>query len=98
MIGRIVNTAVPFLVCLLVPAMALAESDASGIAGLNSGLTMGLAALGGTFAQGKLASSFMEAVGRNPGAVGSLSVWLMIALAFIESLVILGFVIAFMSV
>ena len=56
---------------------------------------MGLAALGGTLGQGKAISSGLDAIGRNPSAQGKIFIPMLIGLAFVESLVILSFVIAF---
>ena len=57
---------------------------------------MGLAALGGTMAQGRASSSALESIGRNPSAQGKIMTPMLIGLAFIESLVILSFVICFL--
>ena len=81
----------------LVPSLAFAqEAEKSGgsIVGLGAAITMGLAAIGGTVAQGMAVSSGLEAIGRNPGASGKLFTPMLIGLAFVESLVILAFVIA----
>ena len=59
---------------------------------------MGFAAIGGTFAQAKAASSALDAIGRNPSAAGKIQTPMIIALALIESLVILSFVIAYFMV
>ncbi|MCL4125779.1 UNVERIFIED_CONTAM: hypothetical protein GTU68_019367 [Idotea baltica] len=56
---------------------------------------MGVAALGGTLSQGKAVSSALEAIGRNPSSGGEVFLPLILGMAFIESLVILSFVIAF---
>ena len=58
------------------------------------GITMGLAAIGGTLSQGKAVSAALEAIGRNPSAGGSLLLPMIVGLVFIESLVIFAFVIA----
>ena len=55
-----------------------------------------LAALGGTMAQGKAASAALEGIARNPEAQGKIFTPMILGMALIESLVILGFVIAFM--
>lgn len=60
------------------------------------GIIMGLAALGGTTAQGRAISSGLESIGRNPSASGKIQTPMMVGLAFIESLVILSFVICFL--
>ena len=60
------------------------------------GIIMGLAALGGTTAQGRAISAGLESIGRNPSAAGKIQTPMMVGLAFIESLVILSFVICFL--
>ena len=58
-------------------------------------IAIGLAALGGTLGQAKALSAALEAIGRNPTASGNIFTPMLLGLAFIESLVILAFVIAF---
>jgi F-type H+-transporting ATPase subunit c len=72
-------------------AEAAAKSDLYAIA---AAIAIGVAAFGGTFAQGKAVSSALESIGRNPSASGNLFVPMLLGLAFIESLVVLAFVIA----
>jgi F-type H+-transporting ATPase subunit c len=85
----------------VVPADAFAQAattaaEGRGMVGLGVALTMGLAALGGTMAQGKAVTSALDSIGRNPGASGKLFLPMILGLALIESLVILSFVIAFL--
>jgi F-type H+-transporting ATPase subunit c len=47
-------------------------------------------------AQGKAASAALEGIARNPEAQGKIFTPMILGMALIESLVILGFVIAFM--
>jgi F-type H+-transporting ATPase subunit c len=61
---------------------------------LGVALVMGIAVLGGTLGQSKAISSGLDAIGRNPSARGDIFVPMLIGLAFVESLVILAFVIA----
>ncbi len=68
----------------------------SGLITIAAAITIGLAALGGTFAQGKAASAALEGIARNPEAQGKIFTPMLLGMALIESLVILGFVIAFM--
>ncbi len=86
------------LAMVLAPGAAFAqESAAGGSLGLLSvgvGLTMGVAALGGTLGQGKAIGMALDAIGRNPGAAGKIFTPMIIGLVFVESLVILSFVIA----
>ena len=51
-----------------------------------TGLALGLAALGGTFSQGKTAAAAVEGLARNPSVGGRLIVPMILGLAFIESL------------
>jgi len=60
-----------------------------------AGLTIALAAMGGAAAQGKTASSALEAIGRNPSAQNKIFVPMIVALALIESLVIYALVVVF---
>jgi F-type H+-transporting ATPase subunit c len=69
-------------------------SSAGSMLPLAIGIVMAGAAFGGTSAQGKALSSALESIGRNPTAKGDIFVPMLLGLAFIESLVILGFVIA----
>jgi F-type H+-transporting ATPase subunit c len=90
------------LVLLTTPVSAFAEEMAhgadsgKGIGLIGAAIAIGLAALGGTLAQGRAVSSGLEAIGRNPGAKGSLFVPMILGLVFLESLVIMAFVIAFL--
>lgn len=80
---------------------AFAEGDVTagaGSLGIGAGIAIGLAALGGTLGQGKTVSALLDSTGRNPGASGKLFVPMILGLVFIESLVILSFVIAYMLV
>lgn len=68
----------------------------NGTVALAAAITIGLATLGGTMAQGKAASAALEGIARNPEAQGKIFTPMILGMALIESLVILGFVIAFM--
>lgn len=82
---------------LAAPNFAMAEeaAGAGGMVGIGAGLGIGLAALGGALGQGKLVSSGLESIGRNPASAGKLFVPLILGLVFVEAIVILSFVIAF---
>ncbi len=71
-------------------------SMAKGLIGLGAGLAIGLAALGGGIGQGTTAGSAQEGIARNPGAADKMFVPYILGLAFIESLVLYAFVIAFL--
>jgi len=81
-------------------AAEAATADEGGLAliGLGAGLTMGLAILGAGLGQGLLASKAMEGMARNPQAGGRIQIAMLLALAFPESLVLFGLVIAYMLV
>ena len=70
--------------------------EGNGMIALAAAIAIGMAALGGTMAQGKVASSALEGIARNPEAQGKIFTPMILGMALIESLVILGFVIAFM--
>ena len=76
------------------PVFAAEGSTSVGLVGLGAGLAIGLAAMGGGIGQGKAASAALDSIGRNPSAGGKVMVQMLIGLAFVESLVIIAFVIA----
>jgi F-type H+-transporting ATPase subunit c len=78
-------------------AYAATEAAGAGLgyAGLGAGLAIGLAGLGGGLGQGNAARGMYEAVSRNPQAAGKLNAPFYVGMAFIESLVIFSFVIAY---
>ena len=63
--------------------------------GLAMGLAIGLAAFGGSLGQARAAGAALEGIARNPGASNKIFVPMILALAFIESLVLYALVIAF---
>jgi F-type H+-transporting ATPase subunit c len=63
---------------------------------VGAGLILGMAALGGTLAQGKIGSAAMDGIARNPQAGKDMFTPMMIGLALVESLVIVAFVMAFL--
>jgi F0F1-type ATP synthase membrane subunit c/vacuolar-type H+-ATPase subunit K len=52
-------------------------------------LALGIAVLGGTLGQSRVVTAAVESISRNPGAAGEMKQPWFLALAFIESLVIL---------
>ena len=76
------------------PAFAESAGGSDGLSRLASALAIGVAALGGTLGQARAVSAGLDAIGRNPSAAGKLQTPLIIGLVFMESLVILSFVIA----
>lgn len=89
---------------LSVPAFADEAVHAAGSMGdkalfaLAAGIAIGIAALGGALAQGKIGAAAMEGIARNPQAQQNMFVSMIIGLVLIESLVIYSLVIAFMLV
>ena len=99
---RLFNLVIIILLALLAlvdPAFAQAEAqpiadapflDAQGMAILG----IAIAAVGGAMGQSKAMSTALESIGRNPGAAGQMFLPWLLALVFIESLVIYALVIA----
>ena len=94
---------VPFLLCFLLPAIALAapagaaETNGSerSLYGFAMAVAIGLAALGGGLGQGRAVAAALEGICRNPNSAGKVLVPMLLGLAFIESLVIFALIIAF---
>jgi F-type H+-transporting ATPase subunit c len=63
-------------------------------ANLAIGLAIGLGTLGPGIGIGIIAGKAMEAIGRNPEAVGKISTYLILSLAFAEALAIYALVIS----
>ncbi|MBE8221098.1 MAG: ATP synthase F0 subunit C [Bdellovibrionales bacterium] len=82
------------------PAFAAeAVTNSSGaMYAIAAAIAIGVAAFGGTFAQGKIGASAMEGIARNPEAQKSMFVPMIISLVLIESLVIYALVVAFQLV
>lgn len=85
-----------YLLCAADSAFAQegAHGGAGGLAAVGAGLAVGIAALGGGLGQGKAVSAALDSIGRNPSAAGKLLVPMVLGLVFVETLVILSFVIA----
>jgi F-type H+-transporting ATPase subunit c len=94
------------LVALLTSIPAFAEEAATtavhagmgdkGLFALGLGLMLGLGAFGATLGQGRVGSSAMEGLARNPQARNTMFVPMILGLVFIESLFILTWVLAFL--
>jgi F-type H+-transporting ATPase subunit c len=87
--------------CMATPAFAQSPGGGSPVgswvpigAGLGMALASGLCGLG----QGRAAGSAAEAVARNPGARAAIQLFLILGLAFMESLALFTFVIILMKV
>ncbi len=92
-----------FAFATLVPMVAFAANGAEANANdvkmwamIGAGVAIGLAVLGGGLGQGKAVAAALEGISRNPGAAARIQTPMILGLALIESLVLLGFVIAFM--
>jgi len=68
------------------------------LAHLAAGIGAGLIIIGGGLGIGKLASSAMEASGRQPEAAGAIRTSMIIAAALIEGIAFFGLIICFMLV
>ena len=66
----------------------------TGIIAIAAGIAMGLAALGIGLGQGMLGSKAMEAMGKQPEAAGSVRTAMIVAMAIMETIGVLTFVIA----
>jgi F-type H+-transporting ATPase subunit c len=90
--------------CLLAPLAFGAEEGAAAtssfktkeIIAIAAGIGIAIAAFGGALGQGRASSAALEGIARNPGASGKIFVPMLLALAFVESLVIFSWVIEFL--
>jgi F-type H+-transporting ATPase subunit c len=83
---------------LATPAFAQSGTIANPYAPLAAGIGMGIASGLCGIGQGKAAASSAEALARNPGARPGIFLFLILGLAFIESLALYTFVIIFIFV
>lgn len=79
-------------------AAAANESTGHGLIAIAAGVGMGLAAAGCGLGQGRAVASSTEALARNPGTRAGVFLFLLIGLAFIESLALFTFAIIFAKV
>ena len=86
------------LLCFAVPAFAQSGAGVIDMAPIGVGLGMGLAAGLCGLGQGRAVGSTTEALARNPGTRGNLLTFLIIGLAFIESLTLFTFAMIFLKV
>ena len=61
---------------------------------IGAGIGLGIAAAGGGLGQGRLVAAALDGISRNPSASGKMQIPMILGLAFVESLVLLTFVIA----
>ena len=76
-------------------AAPAAQNPAAGAIAIAGALAIGLAALGGGLGQGRAVAAALEGICRNPNSADKVFVPMLLGLAFIESLVIFGLLIAF---
>jgi F-type H+-transporting ATPase subunit c len=87
---------------LLVAPAAFAQGGEAAAAGGGKGLMwiaaifgVGIAAFGCGLGQGRIGAAAQEGIARNPGAAKSMFIPMILALAFVETLVLLTFVTVF---
>jgi F-type H+-transporting ATPase subunit c len=90
------------LIALAVASPVMAQEHGAADTGKNifqylgAAFAIGIAAAFGSLGQGRGLAAAVEAIGRNPGAVGPIRITMIIGLALIESLVIYALIIAFL--
>jgi F-type H+-transporting ATPase subunit c len=84
--------------CFAMPVFAQSSSPALNLAPVGVGLAMGLAAGLCGMGQGRAVASSAEAVARNPGTRGAIQIFLILGLAFIESLTLFTMVMVFLKI
>ena len=70
-----------------------ANSDSTWGPGLGAGVAIGAAALGAALGQSRAAAAALEGMARNPQTGGALQTPMLIALVFMETLVLFAFVV-----
>jgi len=83
--------------CFAIPAFADGGAPAASLVPIGVGLGMGLAAGLCGLGQGRAVGSTTEALARNPGTRGGLLIFMLIGLAFIESLTLFTFAMIFVK-
>ncbi len=83
---------------MAMPAMAQSGTGSNSLVPLAAGLSMAIAAGLCGLGQGRAAASSMEALARNPGAREGIQLFLLLSLAFIESLALFTLAIIFAKV
>jgi F-type H+-transporting ATPase subunit c len=86
------------VLCFVVPVFADGGSAAIDMAPIGVGLAMGLAAGLCGLGQGKAVGSAVEALARNPGTRPGIMLFLVLGLAFIESLTLFTLVMVFLKI
>ncbi|MGA3333443.1 MAG: ATP synthase F0 subunit C [Terracidiphilus sp.] len=83
------------VLCFAMPVFADTGTAAASLVPIGAGLGMGLAAGLCGMGQGRAVASATEALARNPGTRGGIMLFLVLGLAFIESLTLFTLVIVF---
>jgi F-type H+-transporting ATPase subunit c len=86
------------LLCFAAPAFADSGSTPVNLAPIGIGIGIALAAGLCGIGQGKAIASATESVARNPGAMASIQLLLILGLAFIESLTLFTFALIFIRI
>ena len=86
------------VLCLAVPAFADGGTAAINLVPIGAGIGMALAAGLCGLGQGKATASATEALARNPGARPGIFIFLILGLAFIESLSLFTLLVIFAKV
>lgn len=76
------------------PAAGSNAFDKSSYAMLAAAIAIGAAAFGGALGQGRIGAAALEGIARNPGASGKVQTPMILALVFVETLVIFSLLIA----
>jgi F-type H+-transporting ATPase subunit c len=82
-----------FVVTLLTATSAFAQdggAESSGLKWIGIGIGLGMAILGGALGQSRAAAAALEGISRNPNAADKVFVPMILGLAFMESLVLFG--------
>jgi F-type H+-transporting ATPase subunit c len=85
------------VLCFAVPVFADGGAAAVSLIPIGAGIAMGLAAGMCGMGQGRAVASAAEAVARNPGTRPAIMLFLVLGLAFIESLTLFTMVIVFVK-
>ena len=85
------------VLCFAVPVFADGGTAVASLVPIGAGIAMGLAAGLCGMGQGRAVASAAEAVARNPGTRPAIMLFLVLGLAFIESLTLFTMVIVFVK-
>ena len=77
--------------------IAMAEAASSGVGTLGKGIGMGLVILGAGLGIGRIGGSAVEAIARQPEAVGPIGTNMIIAAALIEGVTVIALILALIA-